>query len=83
MYIDNIGIDSITAFREIIHSSKGFIWMQDNSGNEYNLNDEMNFYKVIGMMLSDPDNDLELYTSDPYTEFLLIQFLLGQKKKSA
>lgn len=73
----------ISAFREIVKASKGKVWMQDGSGNEYDLKSELDMYKVIGIMLSDPNNDLELYASNPDTQFRLIQFLRTQMKQSA
>lgn len=73
----------ISAFQEIVNASKGKVWMQDGHGHEYDLKSELDMCKAIGIMLSDPNNELELYASDPDTRFRLIHFLLTQMKQSA
>ena len=75
--------NEISAFQEIVKASKGKVWVQDGKGREYDLKSELDMYRVIGIMLSDCNNDLELYASNPDTQFRLIQFLLAQMKQSA
>ena len=75
--------NDISAFREIVNASKGKVWMQDGKGYEYDLKSELDMYKAVGILLSDPNNDLELYASNPDTQFRLIHFLLTRMQQSA
>lgn len=76
-------VSAIEEFRNIVSRSDGHIWMQDSSGQEYDLKSELSMYRVIGRLLSASDHDLELYASDPNTQMRLISFLYRQKHQSA
>ena len=74
---------ALNEFRDIISRSSGHIWMQDSSGNEYDLKSELSMYRAIGLLLGGPDHGLELYASDPNVEFRLVTFIRRWMKQSA
>lgn len=76
-------ISAINEFRDIISRSSGHIWMQDSTGREYDLKSELSMYNVIGKLLSSPDNDLELYASDPNARMRLVSFFRRQMHQIA
>ena len=73
MKISNLG-----EFQNIVKMSNGCVWMQDKNGLEYDLKSESGMKRVVSL-LGDPNNDLELFASDPNATFRLISFLRKQK----
>ena len=72
-------ISEFAEFRKIVDSSRGYIWMLDERGKEYNLKSESDM-RMVMTLLTNPDNGLELYASDPNAVFRLIAFLREQNK---
>ena len=70
---------NLVEFLEIINSAKGCVWMQDGEDNEYDLKSELGMQKATSRLMN-PDNDLELYASDPNEAFRLVAFLRKQNK---
>ena len=72
-------IVNFAGFQSIVDSSKGQIWMQDGKDIEYDLKSESGMRRVITLLV-DPDNELELYASDPNVAFGLAAFLMKQNR---
>ena len=70
-------------FRDIISRSNGQIWMQDSNGQEYDLKSELNMCYIVGRLLSNACQDLELYASDLNAQMRLVAFFRRQMQQSA
>ena len=68
----------ISSFRGIVENTRGDIWVQDERGRRFDLKREMDLYRVIGIMLENPGNALELYTSDYDAQLRLEGFFIRQ-----
>ena len=69
----------IARFMDIVRLAKGDVWMQDARGRCYDLRNELTLYRTVGLMLENPDNDLELYATDYDTQLRLEAFIVNQR----
>ncbi len=50
-------------FENAIDRCKNTVWLESIRGERYDLKDELDRYRGIGRLLTDPDSDLELFAN--------------------
>lgn len=70
------GMEQVNEFKAIVNNAHGSVWIEDGKGGHFDLKDEINQYRVIGTMLSQPENDFELFASDYDDDYALESFFM-------
>lgn len=68
-------IHDIAAFKKVLRSCKGDVWLESIYGDKFNLKSELSQYLALYELLRDENEKLELLASLPEDRLKLAEFL--------
>lgn len=75
-------IKEVEAFRKIIHSCSGDVYLKSQDGDVFNLKSALSEYIALGQLLSEQGDNLELFADDREDEARLLSFLVSLDKEN-
>ena len=73
----------VEAFRTVIHSCTGDVYLKSQDGDVFNLKSALSEYIALGQLLSEQGDNLELFADRREDEAQLFNFLAELDKENA
>lgn len=67
-------IEQVNGLLEVVNECKGNVWLKSIYGDNFNLKSAISQYIVIGLLISDHKNELELFCDNKEDEKLFLKF---------
>ena len=75
-------IKEVDAFRTVIHTCTGDVYLKSQDGDVFNLKSALSEYIALGQLLSEQGDNLELFADKREDEAKLISFLAELDKEN-